>query len=312
MKLNISTAPHIHASYSTQSIMRDVLIALLPTTVVGVYLFGLNAALHVLVGIAGAVISELLFQKIAKKNVRINDLSAAVTGLLLALNMPAAAPWWVTLIGSVFAIVIVKQLFGGIGDNFLNPALAARAVLLASWPAHMTSFTLPTMFSGADAVSSATSLAGAEFSIMDMFLGNIPGTIGEVSKVAIILGFIYLLVRKVIGLHIPIVMLGVLAASSFIFGDGSGAFTGDPLMAVLSGGALFGAVFMATDYTTSPMTKKGQIIYAAGCGLLVAVIRSYGSYSEGVTYAILIMNIVTPLIDKYVKPKRYGEVKQNA
>ncbi len=168
------------------------------------------------------------------------------------------------------------------------------------------------MFSGADAVSSATSLAGAEFSIMDMFLGNIPGTIGEVSKVAIILGFIYLLVRKVIGLHIPIVMLGVLAASSFIFGDGSGAFTGDPLMAVLSGGALFGAVFMATDYTTSPMTKKGQIIYAAGCGLLVAVIRRYGSYSEGVTYAILIMNIVTPLIDKYVKPKRYGEVKQNA
>ena len=224
---------------------------------------------------------------------------------------------------------MVKQLFGGIGDNFLNPALTARAILLASWPTHMNAFTSPSMFGTVDAVSAATPLtanyvSGASdaassatsvavnYSYTDLLLGNIPGTIGEVCKIAILIGFVYLLIRGVITWHIPVIMVGAVALFTWVLGGNEGVFTGDPLYAVLSGGLLFGAVFMATDYTTNPMTRKGEVIYAVGCGLIVALIREYGSYHEGVTYAILIMNIVTPLLDKYIAPKLYGRVKKNA
>ncbi|MDO4568119.1 MAG: RnfABCDGE type electron transport complex subunit D [Clostridia bacterium] len=311
MKLTVSTAPHVHSHNSTRRIMLDVIIALLPAAGVGIYLFGYMAGLHVLIGMGAAVLVEYLWQKLTKQAVRVNDFSAALTGLLLALNMPVDAPLWVTAMGSVVAIILVKQLFGGIGGNFLNPALAARALLVASWPAHMTAFTAPTYFAATDAVSSATPLV-TQYGYMELFMGRIPGTIGEVCKLAIIVGFLYLLIRGVITWHIPVLLLGTLAFCTWLFGGTDGAFTGDPLYAVLSGGAMFGAVFMATDYTTSPMTIKGEVIYAIGCGLLIALIREFGSYTEGVTYAILIMNIVTPLLDKYIGPNLYGEVKKRA
>ena len=197
----------------------------------------------------------------------------------------------------------MKQLFGGIGDNFVNPALAARGILLASWPVRMTAFVLPTCFSGADATTSATVLFGYEASYLDMFLGKIPGCIGEVCKAAILIGFLYMLIRGVITWRIPVTFLAVVFVFSAILGN-------DPLQAILCGGVMLGAVFMATDYTTSPMSAKGQFIYAAGCGIIVVIIRNFCNYPEGVTYAILVMNIVTPLLDKYVKPRLYGRLKE--
>ena len=207
------------------------------------------------------------------------------------------------MIGSAFAVILVKQLFGGLGDNFLNPAMAARAVLLASWPVHMTSFVLPTFFSGADAVTGATPLATKSAQLMDLFMGNIPGCIGEVSKVAILLGLLILLFTRTITWHIPFTMV----ASVFVF---SWLFGADPVYAILSGGVLFGAVFMATDYVTNPMTASGKMIYAAGIGLIITVIRQFGAYPEGVTYGILLMNIATPLIDRFLPQKIYGRQKE--
>lgn len=306
MKLYLSTAPHIRSEQNTQSLMRDVIIALLPTTAAGIFFFGLSAAMVIALSVVSCVLFEYLWQRITKQPIRISDLSAAVTGLILGLNLPSTAPWWMPVIGALFAIVVTKQLFGGIGDNFLNPALVARAVLLASWPARMTgatAYAIPTMWSGADAVTSATPLAGYEASTMDLFLGNIPGTIGEVCKAAILLGLVYMLIRKVITWRIPVVFLAVFAVLSLLVGE-------NPVVELLSGGVLFGAVFMATDYTTSPMTPNGQYIYAALCGVLVCVIRNFGAYPEGVTYAILIGNIVTPLLDKYSRPKLYGKPKK--
>jgi len=283
--------------------MGDVLIALAPTTIAGIYFFGISAAIVVALATASAILFEYLWQKLTHKAIRIGDLSAAVTGLLVGLNLPPTAPWWLPIIGSGLAIILVKQLFGGIGDNFVNPALAARGILLASWPVRMTAFVLPTCFSGADATTSATVLAGYKASYMDMFLGNIPGCIGEVCKAAILLGFLYMLVRGVITWRIPVTFLAVVFVFSAILGN-------DPLQAILCGGVMLGAVFMATDYTTSPMSAKGQFIYAAGCGIIVVIIRNFCNYPEGVTYAILVMNIVTPLLDKYVKPRLYGRLKE--
>lgn len=310
MNLRISTAPHIRSHDTTARLMLDVVIALIPTALVGVYLFGLYAALILVLSMASAVLAEYLYQRITKQPVRIGDCSALVTGLILGLNLPPTAPWWLAVIGSALAIVLVKQIFGGIGDNFMNPALAGRAILLASWPVRMTNYIAPNFFkpeafSLVDAATTATPLAGnpADVPMLDLFLGNIPGTIGEVSKIAILLGFAYMLIRKTISWRIPVIMLVSTGLFSFLF---SGV---DPLSAMLSGGVMFGAVFMATDYTTSPMTAKGQMIYAAGCGLIVAVIRAFGAYPEGVTYAILLMNIATPLIDKYVGRRVYGFVK---
>ncbi len=311
MNLRISTAPHIHHPVTTQRLMIYVLLALLPTAAVGVYAFGLPALMLLGVSCVTAVLCEFIWQKIAGKPVRVGDFSALVTGLILGLNLPANAPWWLAVIGSAFAILIVKQLFGGLGDNFLNPAMAARAVLLASWPVHMTSYVLPTFFSGADAVTGATPLATHSADMMSMFMGNIPGCIGEVSKIAILVGLLILLVTKTVTWHIPVTMVASVFVFSFLFGLGNEE---EPLMAalyaILSGGVLFGAVFMATDYVTTPMTPVGQMIYAAGIGLIVTVIRSFGAYPEGVTYGILLMNIATPLIDRFLPRKIYGYQKE--
>ncbi|MDR0929096.1 MAG: RnfABCDGE type electron transport complex subunit D [Oscillospiraceae bacterium] len=312
MRLHLSTGPHLLARTSTRSIMLDVIIALLPAAAAGLYLFGLGAAVVLGSAVLSAVAAEALWQWLAKKPIQINDLSAALTGLLVGLNLPSSAPWWLAVIGSAVAVLLVKQLFGGIGQNFLNPALAARAVLLASWPARMTVFMLPqrliqlggtSAVEELDAVAKATPLAGG-FSTFDLLMGNIPGTIGEVCKVAILIGFVYLVLRKVIGPQIPVVFIGTVALMTWILG-------GDPLAAILSGGVLFGAVFMATDYVTNPMLFGGQCVFAVGCGVLVVLIRKFAAYPEGVTYAILLMNIVTPLIDKFSKRRIYGEVKQH-
>ncbi len=291
--------------------MRDVLIALCPAVAASLYFYGLKALWILLVSTACAVLSEYLWQRLMKKPIRLNDFSAAVTGLLIGLNMPATVPVWVPAIGSVFAIIIVKQLFGGIGHNFLNPALAARAVLLTSWPSYMTKALVPErtltfgLFeSSVDAITSATPLVAPVADIRNLLMGNIAGAIGETCKIAILLGLVYLLIRGVIRWQIPVCMLGTVALMSWILGK-------DPLTAVLSGGVLFGAVFMATDYVTTPMLKVGQAIFGVGAGILVVLIRNYGNYPEGVTYAILIMNIVTPLLDRSLKRKVYGEVKQN-
>ena len=311
MALHISTGPHLRSRQDTPSLMRDVLIALCPAVAASLYFYGLKALWILLVSTACAVLSEFVWQKLMKKPIRLNDFSAAVTGLLLGLNMPATVPVWVPAIGSVFAIIIVKQLFGGIGHNFLNPALAARAVLLTSWPSYMTkalvpvrTLTLGLFESGIDSITSATPLVAPVSDVRNLLFGNIAGAIGETCKIAILLGLIYLLVRGVIRWQIPVCMLGTVALMSWLLGK-------DPLAAVLSGGVLFGAVFMATDYVTTPMLKVGQAIFGVGCGVLVVLIRNYGNYPEGVTYAILIMNIVTPLLDRSLKRKVYGEVKQN-
>ncbi|MBR4635406.1 MAG: RnfABCDGE type electron transport complex subunit D [Clostridia bacterium] len=311
---SVTTAPHIRTKESTTSIMRNVLIALTPCLIAGVCFFGFLSLFVVAVCVVSCVFFEWLFEVIMKRPITIKDLSAAVTGMLLGLTMPVTAPWWMCIIGSAVAILLAKQLFGGIGDNFLNPALTARAVLLASWPGRMSgaAFVSPNFLGKVDSVSAATPLApGAMgeggYSILDLFLGRIPGTIGEVCKIAILLGFVYLLVTRVISWGIPVIIVLTTGVFGWIF-NGGGITT--PIVSVLSGGILFGAVFMATDYSTCPMTALGQIIFAFGIGLLTAVIRRFAGYPEGVTYAILFMNIVTPLLDKYIKPTIYGEQKE--
>lgn len=311
--LTIASSPHIRSSENVQTVMRDVLIALAPATIAGIYFFRGGAIINILSGIIGAVLAEYLMQKALKKPVTVSDLSAVVTGLLLAFNVPASAPWWMTFVGSFFAIAIVKQLFGGLGMNFMNPALAARALLLASWPVLMTGWTMPVTKS-IDAVSTSTPLAiikieGAQrFDIMDMFLGNIPGTIGETSALLLILGGMYLMYRGVITYVIPAVYIATVAVLTYAF---SGFDASMIMYNVFGGGLMLGAFFMATDYATSPMTVKGQIIYAFGCGLLTSVIRYYGGYPEGVSYSILLMNVATPLIERQIRPRVFGEVKKN-
>lgn len=308
-KLTLSSSPHIQTNENVTTVMRDVIIALLPATIAAIYYFRFGAIVNILVAVLGAVSAEYLIQKLMKKPITIKDYSAAVTGLLLAFNVPSTLPWWMTLIGSVFAIAVVKQLFGGLGHNFMNPALAARAVLLASWPVEMTSW----VTTGADAVATATPLAvikGAEAgatsaSMFDLLIGNVGGCIGETSAILLIIGGIYLIYRGVITYVIPTYYIGTVAVLTFIF---SGFDISMLSYNILAGGLILGAFFMATDYTTSPVSKKGQIIYAIGCGLLTAVIRYYGGYPEGVSYSILLMNVATPLIDKYISPRVFGEV----
>ncbi|MDO4565504.1 MAG: RnfABCDGE type electron transport complex subunit D [Clostridia bacterium] len=298
MNLIVSPAPHLKSRASTRGIMAVVLIALLPCVIASVYYFGWRCLLLIAITALSCVVFELLAQLIAKRRVTINDLSAVVTGVILALNLPSTAPWWLPVIGSAIAILLVKQLFGGIGCNFLNPALAARAILVSSWPVHMNNFP--------DAISSATPLAmETPPALNELFMGEISGVMGEVCKPAILIGLLILLLTSAVSWHVPASFIGSFMLFSWLFGA-------DPLTAVLSGGVLFGAVFMATDYVTNPMTHKGQLVFGLGCGLLVAVIRAFGSYPEGVTFAILIMNILTPLIDRFMRPKVYGEVKGNA
>lgn len=312
-----SSSPHLRTDRTTPAIMKDVLIALLPALFAAVYFFGLRALLLSIVCIAAAILSEYVTNKAMKKDATIGDYSAAVTGLLLAFNLPPSIPLWIAVIGCVFAIVVAKQLFGGLGHNFINPALAARAFLMASWPVEMTHWLNP----GADAVSTATPLAiiknaGETASslptLFDMFTGNIGGCIGETSALALLIGGIWLLARRVISPEIPFFYMGTVALFTFVAGGKGGLFTGDPLFHILAGGLMLGAFFMATDYTTSPVTMKGRIIMAVGCGVLTSVIRLYGGYPEGVSYSILIMNLVVPLIDKSVKPRTFGGEKANA
>ena len=309
-KYTLSSSPHVRSADTTGRIMRDVLIALLPATVVGIYLFGLSALWVVLVSVASAMVSEALLQKLMRKKVTVSDGSAAVTGLLLALNLPPSVPLWLPVIGAVFGIAIVKQCFGGLGYNFLNPALAARAFLVVSWPTAMTTWTMP-----ADAVSTATPLtaisvagAGAPSPHLDMFLGNIGGCIGETSAIALIIGGLYLIARRVIDPRIPVVFVATVAVFTWIAGP-EGLFTGDALYHILAGGLMIGAFFMATDYATSPMSGSGKVVFAFGCGVLTSVIRLWGGYPEGVSYSILLMNLVVPLIDKALQPKKFGGVR---
>lgn len=311
-RLTVSGAPHIFSKKTTTVLMLDVIVALTPAIAAGIWLFGWNAARVLLISTASCVIFEFLWALLLKKPITVNDLSAVVTGILLGLNLPSTAPWWIIVIGSAVAILLVKQLFGGVGDNFVNPALSARAVLLASWPALMsgssafvTPFDAVSSATPIDIISSATAHSAAIPSNLDLLIGWVPGCIGEVSKVAILLGLVYLLIRKTISWHIPVTMIASFMLFTYLFG-------GDPVQNVLMGSVLFGAVFMATDYVTSPMTHPGQMIYAAGAGLILALIRAYGGYPEGTTYAILLMNIVTPLIDRATKGRIYGEVKTRA
>ena len=284
--------------------MRNVLIALLPCALAAIGFFGFNAMLVLLVSTFSAVAAEYLWQAATRQKVRVGDLSAAVTGLILGLNLPASAPLWMAALGSAFAAVIVKGLFGGLGDNFLNPALAARALLLASWPAYMTTWYAPTGLAAVDAMTAATPLANpGNYSTLQLILGNVPGSMGEVCKIAILLGLAWMLYTQTITWRIPVVMVVSTAVFSLIFGK-------NPLTAVLSGGLLFGAVFMATDYATCPMTAVGQIVYAALAGLIVAVIRRFSGYPEGVTYGILLMNAASPVIDHFITRRVYGHGKE--
>lgn len=319
-KLIVTESPHTRSGNTTAGIMLDVCIALLPALIAGVFIFGLRAAALAAVCVAASVFFEWMWCKILKKPSSIGDFSAAVTGLLLAMNLPVTMPYWMAIIGSLFAIIIVKQFFGGIGHNFMNPALAARAFLLTSWAQAMTTWVKPfshvSLFNAADVVTSATPLElikqGSDNlpGYMDLFLGKIGGCIGEVSTVALLIGAAYLLIRRVITLRIPASYIISMAAIVFVFGGNDGLFTGDVLYHVLTGGLILNAFFMATDYVTTPYTPKGQIIFGIGCGVISAVIRLWGGYPEGATYAVLLMNAATPLIDKFTAPRRFGAVKE--
>ncbi len=301
---NISSSPHIRAQITTRDIMIYVLIALIPAACFGIFNFGISALTVIAVTTLSAVITEAVYQKLMHKRVTADDCSAAVTGLLLALNLPPAAPWWMCVLGSIFAILIVKQLFGGLGQNFMNPALGARCFLLISFTGRMTTFVYN------DVVTSPTPLAamkaGESVDVLDMLLGNTAGTIGETSAVAIMAGAIFLLVKGVIDLRIP----GTYIASFviFIILFGGRGLDGSYVIAQLCGGGLMlGAWFMATDYVTSPITKNGKILYGACLGILTGVFRLFGGSAEGVSYAIIISNLLVPLIEKLTLPKPFGK-----
>ncbi|WP_369813260.1 RnfABCDGE type electron transport complex subunit D [Caloranaerobacter sp. TR13] len=310
-KLIVSSSPHLRSDETINRIMLDVIIALLPATLASIYYFRFNALKLIVLAVLTAMVTEALIQKLMKKPITVNDLSAVITGLLLAFNIPASAPWWIPVIGSAFAIAIVKQAFGGLGHNFMNPALAARAMLLASWPVIMTNWVAP----GAEAVSTATPLAILKGEaanqilppLKDVFFGNVGGSLGETSAILLILGGAYLLYRGVINWRIPFTYIGTVAVMMLIFDGGLTSM----IYHIFAGGLMLGAFFMATDYASSPVTPKGQIIFGIGCGVITSVIRLYGGYPEGVSYSILLMNVVAPLLDKYTSPRVFGEVKQN-
>ena len=296
-KLLVSPAPHFRRRRDTQSIMLDVIIALMPSFIAAVILFGWRALLVVAVCVLTSVISELLFELICKRPLTVNDFSAVVTGMLLGFNLPHTVPIWQAVLGSVVAIVVVKQLFGGIGKNFANPAITARIVLTVSFASSMTSFAT------VDGVSSATPLTRiGENNILDLFLGRQTGSLGEVCSLAIIIGGVYLLCRRVITWHIPVTFIGTVALFGAIAGH-------NPIEYILCGGLMLGAFFMATDYSTSPSTRLGKIIFGIGCGLITFVIREFASYPEGVSFAILFMNILTPYISALTRKRPFGARK---
>ena len=321
-ELTISTSPHAHSPVTTQTIMRDVLIALVPALLGSIYFFGFRALLVTLVSAAACVFFEWGFCKVRKLHCKTYDLSAVVTGVLLAFVCPVTIPYWTIILGDFFAIVLVKMLFGGLGKNIVNPALAGRAFLF-SWPVLMSNWVkvgfdnAAGLLSTADAVTAATPMSamhqGAlpEESILDMFLGNIGGCIGETSALLLIIGFVYLLYRKVITARIPLAYIGTVAILAFLFPQGNDRIAWMAAQ-VFGGGLMLGAIFMATDYVTSPLTKLGQIVYGIGCGVITILIRYFGGYSEGVTYAILCMNACSVLLDKIGRPVKFGAPKKEA
>lgn len=321
-ELTISSSPHAHSPVTTQTIMRDVLIALIPAMLGSVYFFGFRSLLVTLVSAAACVFFEWGFCKVRKLHCKTYDLSAVVTGVLLAFVCPVTIPYWTIILGDFFAIVLVKMLFGGLGKNIVNPALAGRAFLF-SWPVLMSNWVkvgfdnAAGLLSTADAVTAATPMSamhqGAlpEESILDMFLGNIGGCIGETSALLLIIGFIYLLYRKVITARIPLAYIGTVAILAFLFPQGNDRIAWMAAQ-VFGGGLMLGAIFMATDYVTSPLTKLGQIVYGIGCGVITILIRYFGGYSEGVTYAILCMNACSVLLDKIGRPVKFGAPKKEA
>lgn len=305
--LHVSASPHVRSKTSTKTIMRDVAIALLPASAFGVYQFGINALLLILTCVAASVLSEYIYEKAMKKPITTYDYSAVVTGLLLALNLPSTAPIWLAVIGSIFAIIVVKQVFGGLGQNFMNPALGARCFLLISFTSRMTDFSM-------DGVAGATPLAavkaGETVSVFDMFVGKTSGTIGETSVICILIGAAYLLIKKIISPRIPFIYIGTLLVFAVIFG-GHG-FEPSYLAAQLFGGGLMlGAFFMATDYVTSPITPMGQVIFAVCLGLLTGIFRIFGGSAEGVSYAIIFCNLLVPLIEKVTIPVPFGFRKED-
>lgn len=326
LKLIATSSPHIREKTNTTTIMRDVIIALLPALAIAVWNWGVRPLILAAVSVVACVGFEWLYRTVTKKPQTIGDLSAVVTGMLLAFVCPVYLPYWMVVVGAFFAIVVAKQLYGGIGKNFANPALIGRAALLGcyasamtTWAAPMTS--APVFGSTVDAATAATPLAimksgsfadlTATYSVADMFIGRVGGSVGEVSAMMLLIGGVYLVARKVINWHTPVAYIATVAIITFICPRGN-----DPLQwmlyNVLGGGLMLGAIFMATDYATSPVTKKGQLIFGVGCGLLTVMIRYFGSYPEGVCYSILVMNCTTWLIDKYVKPQRFGVSREEA
>ena len=311
-EVTIASSPHVHSPVTTQTIMRDVLIALAPALCGAVYFFGLRALLVTLVSAAACVFFEYMWCALTKTPCHVHDLSAVVTGVLLAFVCPVTIPYWTIILGDFFAIILVKQLFGGLGKNFVNPALAARAFLFG-WPTLMTNFVAP----GPDAVSTATPMSNMhqgllpECDLSDLFLGSVGGCLGETSALLLLIGFAYLLIRRVITPRIPAAYLLTVAVLTFLFPQGN---NGAQWMCyqLFGGGLMLGAIYMATDYVTSPLTRYGQIIYGIGCGVLTVLIRYFGGYSEGVSYAILVMNTCVVLLDRMGRPTRFGAPKKEA
>ena len=323
-KVVVTSSPHIKADDDTRSLMLDVLIALVPALAVAVYTFGMRALMHVIIAMVASLVFETIYNKIVKHPNTIGDLSCLVTGVLIAFNIPVAAPLWLGAFGALFGIIVVKMLFGGIGKNFMNPALGARAFMMASWAGFMTTWTAPhaslPIFGNVtvtDAISTATPLATlktgavpADTSLLEMLLGQTGGVIGETSALALIAGGVYLLWRKVISWQTPVAYIATVAVLTLLFPK-AGSGVEYMLYSIFGGGLFLGAFFMATDYATSPVTQKGQLIYGIGCGLFTVFIRYFGSYNEGVCYSIMVMNCCTALIDKYTKPVRFGVVKSD-
>lgn len=324
-KLSVASSPHLTSPLGTQQLMRDVLIALVPALAMAVYFFGPRALILTAVSVAGCMFFEWGYRKIMKKSNTLGDLSAVITGVLLAFVCPVYLPYWVILIGDFFAIVVVKQLFGGLGKNFLNPALAGRAFLMLCYPIEMTKWVQPGpknwagVLSAVDAVTGATPLSTDYMhsgllpdgvSLGDMFVGNIGGCIGEVSALMLLAGGIYLVWRGVIRIRIPVAFIATVAVLTFIFPQGGNDRLQWMLYEILGGGLMLGAIFMATDYVTSPATKRGELIYGVGCGLLTVFIRYFGGYPEGVSYSILLMNVCAWLFDQIGQPARFGVTKE--
>lgn len=317
-KFFVAASPHIHSPQSTQSLMRDVLIALVPAFSLSLLIYGLDVLRVTAIAVVSCVLVEYLIQRfLIKGDCTVKNLSAVLTGVLLAFNLPSDIPWWIIVIGAVVAIGVAKMTFGGLGRNPFNPALVGRVFLLIAYPVQMTSFPKPITPEFVDAFAGATPLAAlktqavelGDVNFLNMLSGVMPGSLGEISAISLLVGGIYMIWRKVITWHIPVAVLGSMAVFAFIMAltQGGGALLYElPAFHLLAGGAMLGAIFMATDYVTSPMTAKGMLIYGVGIGVITMIIRQWGAYPEGMSFAILLMNSVTPLINKYVKPKRFG------